>query len=66
VVDERTGDVTFVFRTQINPQELAKQPNLFLYPGMTASVNIVTGQRTAMAYLMGPFVRSFNQAFRED
>lgn len=66
VTDERTGDVTFVFRTQIDPQELAKQPNLFLYPGMTATVNIVTGQRTAMAYLVGPFLKSFNQAFRED
>ncbi|WP_137157283.1 HlyD family type I secretion periplasmic adaptor subunit [Rhizobium sp. FKL33] len=66
VADERTGDVNFVFRTQIDPRELAKQPNLFLYPGMTATVNIVTGQRTAMAYLVGPFLKSFNQAFRED
>jgi HlyD family secretion protein len=66
ITDERTGEVAFVFRTQIAPQELAKQPNLFLYPGMTASVNIVTGQRTAMAYLLGPFTRSFNLAFRED
>jgi HlyD family secretion protein len=66
VTDERTGEVTFVFRTQINPQELAKQPNLFLYPGMTATVNIVTGQRTAMTYLVGPFIKSFNRAFRED
>jgi HlyD family secretion protein len=65
-VDERTGDVTYVFRAKIDPEAMATQKNLFLYPGMGASVFIVTGERTALTYLAGPFLKSFNRAFRED
>jgi HlyD family secretion protein len=64
-VDERSGDVTYVFRATISKQELKKQPNLFLYPGMTADVSIIGGQRTALAYLALPITQSFRRAFRE-
>jgi HlyD family secretion protein len=65
IVDERTGDVRFAFKAKIDPAELKAQPNLFLYPGMSAEVYIVTGDRTALAYLIAPISRSFNRAFRE-
>lgn len=64
-VDQRTGDVTFAFKAKIDEAELKAQPNLFLYPGMTADVYVVTGDRTALAYLTEPFRRSFSRAFRE-
>jgi hypothetical protein len=44
---------------------MAKQPNLFLYPGMSADVYIVNGERTAFAYLAEPLKKSFARAFRE-
>ncbi|MBL0374974.1 HlyD family type I secretion periplasmic adaptor subunit [Rhizobium sp. KVB221] len=65
VTDERTGEVTFVFRATIDMEDMKKQPNLFLYPGMTAEVSIVNGYRTALAYLVEPIEKSFNKAFRE-
>jgi HlyD family secretion protein len=64
-VNEQTGEVTFAFRAKIDDGELKKQPNLFLYPGMSADVYIVTGDRTALAYLAEPIKKSFYRAFRE-
>jgi HlyD family secretion protein len=64
-VNEQTGEVTFAFRAKIDDGELKKQPNLFLYPGMSAEVYIVTGDRTALAYLAEPIKKSFYRAFRE-
>jgi HlyD family type I secretion membrane fusion protein len=37
-----------------------------LHPGMQASVMIVTGERTALAYLARPILASVQQALRED
>lgn len=64
-VNEQTGEVTYAFRAKIDESELKSQPNLFLYPGMTADVYIVTGDRTALAYLAEPIKKSFYRAFRE-
>ncbi|MFM2282469.1 MAG: hypothetical protein RLZZ444_4700 [Pseudomonadota bacterium] len=65
VVAERTGESYFTFRATIDEKEMAKQPNLFLYPGMSAEVYLVSGNRTALDYLAEPLRRSFNRAFRE-
>jgi HlyD family secretion protein len=45
---------------------LRKQPKLFLYPGMAADVYIVSGNRTALSYLLLPIKQSFARAFREE
>jgi multidrug efflux pump subunit AcrA (membrane-fusion protein) len=37
-----------------------------LHPGMQATVMIVTGERTALAYLARPILASVQQALRED
>jgi len=37
-----------------------------LYPGMPAEVLIVTGQRTALSYLLEPITRSLNRSLREN
>lgn len=65
VIDERTGEMNFAFKASIDKAALAAQPNLFLYPGMSAEVYIVTANRTAMNYLTEPITRSFYRAFRE-
>ena len=65
IQDPRTGEMTFAFKAKIDEAELKKQPNLFLYPGMSAEVYIVTGDRTALAYLGDPIRKSFHKAFRE-
>ncbi|MDB5524663.1 MAG: type secretion rane fusion protein HlyD family [Rhizobium sp.] len=65
IIDEKTGEMTYTFRAKIDDAELKRQPNLFLYPGMTADVHIVNGHRTALAYLLSPIEKSFSRAFRE-
>lgn len=65
IVDEKTSETVYVVQAAIDKDELKKQPNLFLYPGMNADMFIVNGSRTALAYLVGPFMRGFDKAFRE-
>lgn len=65
IPDEKTGEGGYPIRVKIDDGELAKQPNLFLYPGMTANISIINGNRTALAYLAMPILRSFHRAFRE-
>ena len=45
----------------------AKLPkDKLLYPGMPAEVLIVTGERTALSYLVEPITRSLNRSLREN
>jgi len=45
--------------------ELARLPQVKLYPGMPATVMITTEARTAFEYFLGPLVASFNKSFRQ-
>ena len=65
LVDERTGAPYYEARIALDPD----QPGLAglkLQPGMPAEVMIVTGERTALEYLLEPIVASFGRALRED
>jgi multidrug efflux pump subunit AcrA (membrane-fusion protein) len=46
--------------------ELASGKAQSLYPGMPIEAIIVTGSRTALQYMFGPILKSFNRAFREE
>ena len=46
-------------------QELASAPQIQPYPGMPASVMIVTEERTALDYILGPLTTSLHTAFRQ-
>jgi membrane fusion protein, epimerase transport system len=50
---------------RIDEKELAERPNVWLYPGMPATVMIPTIERTALTYLVGPLGMSFQTAFRQ-
>ena len=43
------------------PEEIARK----IQPGMQAELLISTGERTALAYFIGPLKASFARAFRE-
>ena len=65
LVDERTGTSYYEARIALD----AGQPGLAeleLQPGMPAEVMIVTGERTALEYLLEPIVASFGRALREE
>jgi HlyD family type I secretion membrane fusion protein len=65
LTDERTGAPYYSALVQVDQDELKKLPNIQLYPGMPASVQIPTVHRTAFDYLVGPLTASFSTAFRQ-
>src|SRR3954468_16157166 len=65
LTDPKTNNPYYVAFVKIDADELAAMPNIKLYPGMPASVMIPTVQRTALDYLVGPLVMSFNHSFRQ-
>lgn len=65
LVEERTGVPYYLAYVDIDLDELAASPQIKLYPGMPATVLITTQERTPLDYLIGPFVISFDRAFRE-
>jgi HlyD family secretion protein len=52
-----------VDKAQLN--KISRLRNYELYPGMTAEVNIITGERTFLQYMMDPITSTFWHAFNE-
>jgi len=65
LTDPKTNNPYYVAFVKIDQAELADMPNIQLYPGMPATVMIPTIQRTALDFLVGPLVMSFNHSFRQ-
>lgn len=65
LTDERLGHAYYVAEVTVDPQELAASPQIQLYPGMPATVMVTTRERSALDYLVGPFVASFDRSFRQ-
>jgi len=55
----------YVALVRIDEKDLEELPHVRLYPGMPATVMIQTVERTALDYLVGPLVMSFDRAFRQ-
>ena len=66
LTDENSGEDFYLARIQLADTGEGAIEGDELYPGMQAEVMIVTGARTALEYLVEPFTRSLNRAFRED
>ena len=66
ITDPKTNQVYYSARIKIDrdANQDIKLPQL--YPGMPVEVMIVTGQRTALSYLVAPLTASFNRAFRQE
>lgn len=65
LVDQKSNQPFFIALVRLDEAELAKLPQVKLYPGMPATVIIPTEARTAFDYIVGPLVMSFNKAFRQ-
>lgn len=55
----------YVARVKFSDDELRRLDGLQLVPGMPAEVQIRTGERSALSYLLKPFEDQFAKAFRE-
>jgi len=62
VTDER-GNTYYIVRVRTFKSELGK--NLPIIPGMVAEVDIITGQKSILAYLLKPVLRAKQGAFTE-
>lgn len=63
---EKSGTTYFLVEVTVPAASVAKAgPKVKLSPGMPASVAIVTGERTILDYLLGPFTDSMRTALRE-
>lgn len=66
-VDERTGTSHYTVRVQADAQNFRgpSGQRLVIGPGMTADVNLIGDKRSVMAYILSPFTRLREDAFRE-
>ncbi|HET6520991.1 MAG TPA: HlyD family type I secretion periplasmic adaptor subunit [Geminicoccaceae bacterium] len=64
--DRRTGEGYFLARVRLAAGALAGLQGVHLTPGMPAEVMIVTGERRALDYFLGPLADHLRRAFRED
>ena len=67
LVDEMTGQPYFLARVEV-PQESLEglDEDIRLAPGMPAEVMIMTGERTALNYILEPFVDTLRRSLREN
>lgn len=64
-IDERSGAPYYAVRATIDPEGLKREEGVFLYPGMSAELYVLSGTKSALAYLAKPFTDSYRRAFRE-
>ena len=65
-VSDRDGNVMFEVEVRTNKNHLgSSEKPLPITAGMVANVEIITGKRTILNYLMKPFHRGLSRAFRE-
>ncbi|MGF1910098.1 HlyD family type I secretion periplasmic adaptor subunit [Vibrio kasasachensis] len=63
-VDEE-GNSFYLVRVRTSETSLNKDESLPIIPGMTASVDIITGKRTVMDYLLKPILSAKTNALKE-
>jgi HlyD family type I secretion membrane fusion protein len=65
IVTPERADPHYQLIVEVDPEELAKLPEITLTPGMPAEVMISNGSRTALDYLIGPLFQAMHRAGRE-
>lgn len=66
LTEPTTNAPYFLAEVEIDNDQLAKESDISLYPGMQAEVLIVTGSRTFFEYLIQPIQDTMRRAFREE
>lgn len=63
VIDEKDKQAYYIVRVKTRKTSLGE--NLPIIPGMVAEVDIITGKKTVLAYLLKPVLRAHASALRE-
>lgn len=65
-VTDKDGKSFYIIRLRTDKNHLGTDEKpLLIIPGMVASVDIITGKKTVMAYLLKPILRARAEAFHE-
>ncbi|MDC5857049.1 HlyD family type I secretion periplasmic adaptor subunit [Vibrio europaeus] len=62
---DEEGNSYYLVRVRTKDTSLDKDNSLPIIPGMTASVDIITGKRTILEYLLKPILSAQNNALKE-
>jgi len=62
---DEEGNSYYLVRVRTKETSLDKDNSLPIIPGMTASVDIITGKRTILEYLLKPILSAQNNALKE-
>ncbi len=62
---DEEGNSFYLVRVRTKETTLGHDQNLPIIPGMTASVDIITGKRTVLDYLLKPILSAQSNALRE-
>ncbi|WP_088347610.1 MULTISPECIES: HlyD family type I secretion periplasmic adaptor subunit [Rhodomicrobium] len=63
--EERSGEVYYLARLKVLPDPIAGFDPARVGPGHAADVFITTGERSFLAYVTAPFMKSLNRSLRE-
>lgn len=63
VIDEKDGKAYYIVRVRTRKTSLGD--DLPIIPGMVAEVDIITGKKTVLSYLLKPILRAQSSALRE-
>lgn len=68
LIETQDGKAFFRVTVRVTPEELASSGNkdVHLTPGMPATVQLVTGKRSIMNYLLSPLAAPLEKALREE
>lgn len=65
-IEDKEGNNFYRVRVKTHKTELVRKGEILpIIPGMVASVDILTGEKTVMQYLMKPFFKTLNNAMTE-
>jgi adhesin transport system membrane fusion protein len=65
-VTDDDGNSFYVIKLRTNKSHLGSEENpLLIIPGMVASVDIITGKKSVLSYLLKPIIRARAEALRE-
>lgn len=64
--DDKTGHSYYKVQVEIPEAELNRSDRTLLVPGMLAQVEIITGERSALRYLLDPLIESFQRSMKEE
>ncbi|MSQ80391.1 MAG: HlyD family type I secretion periplasmic adaptor subunit [Candidatus Methylopumilus sp.] len=66
IIDEKTGDSYFLIKVRTDKNYIVRdEKHLPIIPGMTAEVDVLTGRKSVLSYLMKPLLKTKQNALRE-